>query len=141
VGQLSARRSSADLNPHVDFALRLGVGSSGFERVVMLLAPASLEADIVALGAAFLGFNAIVPDSVAVPEERGEHDRIAGRFPPVRARVHQDAYPREQRGVRLIDDMRLAPALASLLDLALTRGWEFLPTNATLPATTPMPKS
>jgi hypothetical protein len=93
----------------------------------MLLAPRGREDEIVALAAAFLGLNAIVADSVTVPADSAEHDQIAATFPPLRARVLQDAYraPNGEQELKLIDDLRLVSAIGGLFDLALTRDFAF----------------
>ena len=113
--------------PEIDFAIRLGLRDHRFERLLMLLAPRRRGDEIVALAASFLGLNAILPDSVALPTNSAEHDEIAAAFPQMRARVLQDAYrpPGANQDIRLIDDLRLVPAIGSLFDLSLTRGWTF----------------
>lgn len=113
--------------PEIDFALRLGLRDHQFERLLMLLAPRQRAEEVVALAASFLGLNAIVPNSVAVPANSAEHDEIAAAFPPLRARVLQDAYRPwgGNQDVRLIDDLRLVPAIGTLFELALARGWTF----------------
>jgi hypothetical protein len=111
--------------PGVDFAIRFSLEQNRLARVLFLLAPEERQAEMEALGAAFLALNAVVEDSVSLPMDRQEHDRIAAALPRFRAKVRQESATYEHQDIRLFNDFRLIADLPGLIDITLTQGRTF----------------
>jgi hypothetical protein len=111
--------------PGVDFAIRFTVEQNRFERLLFLLAPLDRTDEVEALAAGFYGLSAVAEDSVLLPADRAEHDRIAAVDAQSRCKVRQEPRLYNDQDIWLINDFRLFPILGDLIETALMRGWTF----------------